>query len=69
MGIWNTKVREIEVDGFKVEVHNFGYASFFYPSFNGNAEFKVSSKGWKDLRRYLRTVKWAQNQMPVFNFG
>ncbi len=67
MQIWNTKHREIEVDGFKVEIHNFGYASFYYPKFNGNAEFKVSSKGWKDLRRYLRTVKWMKSRIPVFN--
>ena len=68
MKIWNTKVREIEVDGFKVEVHNFGYASFYYPSFNGNAEFEVNSKGFKRLRHYLRTVKWAQSHLSVFNF-
>lgn len=61
-----TKVREIEVDGFKVELHRFSYASFFYPSFNGNAEFKVSSKGYKKLRRYLRTVKWLQSLGTVF---
>lgn len=55
------KIREIEVDGFEVEVHNFGYASYFYPKFNGNAEFKVNSKGWKNLRRYLRTVNYFRN--------
>lgn len=68
MRIWNTKEREIEVDGFKVEVHNFGYASFYYPSHNTNAEFKVSSKGFKDLRRYLRTIKWLQRQESIFTF-
>lgn len=31
MKVWITKIREIEVDGFKVELHNFGYASFLYP--------------------------------------
>lgn len=67
MRIWNTKVREIEVDGFKVEVHDFGYASFYYPCFNGNAEFKVSSKGFKQLRRYLRTVKWHNSNLSIFN--
>lgn len=51
-----SKIKEIEVDGWKVEVHDFEYAQFFYPSFNGNAEFPVSSKGWKQLRHYLRTV-------------
>lgn len=60
-----TKVREIQVDGFKVEVVNFGYASFYYPQFNGNAEFAVSSKGFKALRHYLRTVLWMQKLMDV----
>ncbi len=53
-------VRTIEVDGFKVDVMNFKYAQFYYPQFNGNAEFKVSSKGFKALRHYLRAVKWAR---------
>ena len=68
MIVWNTKVREIEVDGCKVEVHDFGYASYYYPSFNRNAEFKVSKKGWLKLRHYLRLIKWVESQMPVFNF-
>lgn len=66
MHIQTTKVREIEVDGFKVELHRFSYASFFYPSFNGNAEFKANSKGFKSLRHYLRTVKWLQSLNPIF---
>lgn len=56
-------IRKIDVEGFEVQVMNFGYAQFYYPSFNGNAEFKVSSKGFKNLRRYLRTVKWANEQL------
>lgn len=56
-----SKVREIIVCGFKVEIHHFGYASFYYPAFNGNAEFKVTSKGYRQLSHYLRTVKWLQN--------
>lgn len=63
-----SKVREIQVDGFNVQMHNFGYASFYYPAFNGNAEFEVSSKGFKKLRRYLRTVKWAQNIVAGHSF-
>lgn len=62
-----TKVREIEVDGFKVEIHHFGYASYYYPSFNGNAEFKVTSEGWKQLRHYLRTVKYFRSRLPKLN--
>ena len=69
MKIWNTKVREIEVDGFKVEVHNFGYASFYYPSFNGNAEFEVTNKGFKKLRHYLRAVKLAKSNLSMFNLS
>jgi hypothetical protein len=56
-------IRKIDVEGFEVQVMNFGYAQFYYPSFNGNAEFKVSSKGFKNLRRYLRTVKWSNEQL------
>lgn len=50
--------RQIIVAGLKVDVHNFGYAAFYYPAFNGNAEFKVSSKGFRQLSHYLRTVKY-----------
>ncbi|MEK6882878.1 MAG: hypothetical protein AABY22_24860 [Nanoarchaeota archaeon] len=53
-------IRQIEVEGFKVEIHDFKYAQFYYPSFNGNAEFRVNSKGFKELRRYLRTIKWMK---------
>lgn len=54
-------LRTIQVDRFDVNIHDFGYAQYYYPSFNGNAEFKVSSIGFKNLRRYLRTVKWLNN--------
>lgn len=50
-------VRYIHILGFRVEVHNFGYAAFYYPSFNGNAEFKVSAKGFRELSHYLRFIK------------
>jgi len=52
------KAREIEVAGCIVEVHNFGYASYYYPSFNGNAEYEVSSKGFRELSSYIRTITW-----------
>ncbi len=53
-----TFIRTIEIDGYKVDVHHFGKNStFYYPQFNGNAEFPVSSNGFKKLRRYLRMVK------------
>lgn len=52
------KKRTIEVEGYKVDIYDFEYKSFFYPQFNGNAEFEVCKKGFKDLRHYLRTVTW-----------
>lgn len=52
------KVRKIQVAGFDVEVHNFGYASFYYPCFNGNAEFPVTAAGFRSLSHYLRTIKY-----------
>lgn len=56
-------IRTIEVDGFRVDLYDYKYAQFYYPQFNGNAEFKVSSKGFKELRRYLRTVKYFQERV------
>ena len=55
--------RIINVDGYNVSVCNFGYASYFYPTFNHNAEFKVCSNGFKRLRHYLRLVTWAQKSL------
>lgn len=52
------KKRTIEVAGYKVDVYNFGYASFLYPQFNGNAEFDCTAKGFRQLSHYLRTCKW-----------
>ena len=52
------EARSIQLFGFNIEVHNFGKRSFYYPSFNGNAEFEVSSKGFRQLSHYLRTVKY-----------
>lgn len=53
--------RLIEVCGYEVEVVDFGYAQFYYPTFNGDAEFKVNSKGFRQLSSYLRTVTWGRN--------
>lgn len=50
------KERRIIVEGFNCTVINFSYATFIYPDFNGNAEFECSSKGYKKLRSYLRTI-------------
>jgi len=55
------KKRTINVCGFMVHVYGFSYASYYYPDFNGDAEFPVTSKGFRQLSHYLRTVKWADN--------
>lgn len=55
--------RRIEILGYEVIVIDFGYSQYYYPAFNGDAEFKVNSKGFRELSHYLRTVKWADNIM------
>ena len=55
------KKRSINICGFNVEVYDFGYASYMYPEFNGNAEFEISRKGFKELSHYLRTIIWMNN--------
>ena len=49
--------RQIELCGFKVDVNNYGDATYLYPSFNGNREYRANRKGLKDLSRFLRYVK------------
>lgn len=55
----NHLVRTITVAGYKVDIMKFGKQSFYYPQFNGDAEFKVNSKGFRQLHSYLRTVTWG----------
>lgn len=55
------KTRTIVVAGYEVDVYNFSYASFYYPSFNGNAEFPVTAKGFRQLSHYLRTCNWLNS--------
>lgn len=52
------KKRTFNLVGYTIEVWDFGYKQFYYPTFNGNAEFEVSSKGFRALYRYLRTLNW-----------
>jgi hypothetical protein len=61
-----TKPKIIQVAGFDVEVHHFSYAAFYYPAFNGNAEFPVTAKGFRALSSYLRTVKWL-NKLIIWD--
>lgn len=53
--------RIIKVAGCDVEMINFGYASYYYPIFNGDAEFPVTSKEFRRLSHYIRTVKYFQS--------
>lgn len=62
----DTTVRTIKVSGYDVDVHTFSYASFYYPVFNGNAEFPVTSKGFRELSHYLRTVKYFGNLLREY---
>ena len=55
--------RKIKVCGYEVEIWDCGYAKYFYPSFNGDAEYKVSKQGFKDLCSYLRGVSRITNMM------
>ena len=55
------KEHKIQVLGHEVKVIDFGYAQYMYPSFNGNAEFKVSKSGFKSLAHYLRNINWLIN--------
>lgn len=60
------KVRTITIAGFDVEIWKFDKQLFYYPSFNGNAEFRANKKGFRELYRYLRTVKRHDILMEKF---
>ena len=55
--------RQIKVLGFKIDVVDFGYAQYFYPTWNGDMEFKVSKQGYKDLCHWLKTIIWCNRKM------
>lgn len=57
------RVRTIEILGFKIDIYRFKYKSFYYPQFNGDAEFEVSAKGFRELHGYLRNVIWGNNMV------
>jgi hypothetical protein len=46
------KIRIIQLFGFDVQIINFGYATYMYPGFNGNAEFKCNKEGFRLLSSY-----------------
>ncbi|MCK9544585.1 MAG: hypothetical protein M0R03_21400 [Novosphingobium sp.] len=67
-----TVKRTINILGFDVDVVNFGYASYLYPQFNGNVEYKLNKEGFKELYSYLRRVKWIRElaeRVPVLQHG
>lgn len=57
--------RIVNILGFDVEIINFGYATYMYPCFNGNAEFKVSKIGFKQLYHYLRNIRWMNKMTSI----
>ena len=63
------KIRTVNILGFDVDVYDFGYGQYMYPCFNGNAEFRVNSKGFRKLNSYLRTVVYFDNMTKsIFDF-
>lgn len=52
------KKRVFELHGYQIEVYDFGYKQYMYPYFNGNAEFEVTSNGFRKLSHYIRTCIW-----------
>ena len=52
------KTREFKLHETNIEVWKFSNASYFYPTFNGDAEFKVNKEGFKNLSSYIRTLNW-----------
>ena len=43
--------------GYTIEQYLFGERRFFYPSFNGNAEFTSI----RDCVKFLKTIFWLDN--------
>ncbi len=61
------KKRIIEVAGYPVEVINFGgNQSYYYPQI-GDQEFKVTSKGFRQLSHFLRTVRWLRRELEPYS--
>lgn len=52
------KIREFIMFGARIELWDFGGSQFLYPTFNGNAEFKVNHKGFRELSHYIRTCNY-----------
>ena len=52
------KTRQVIICGHKVDVNNYGDATYLYPSFNGNVEYRANHKEFRKLSHYLRTVNW-----------
>lgn len=52
------KKKSFNLLGYTIDVYDFGYTKLMYPSFNGNAEFKIDHNGFRKLHSYIRTVNW-----------
>ena len=52
------KKRTVKILGFDVDIYAYPNKQYMYPSFNGDAEFVVSRKGFRQLSHYLRNIIW-----------
>lgn len=57
------KIRTIEILGFKIDIYKFNSKYYYYPQFNGDAEFEVSHSGFRKLHHYLRNVIWGDKMV------
>jgi hypothetical protein len=60
------KTKTFNLLGFIIEVYTYSYGSFMYPSFNGDAEFRVNKQDFKRLSSWLRTIKWYDRICPSY---
>jgi hypothetical protein len=57
------KTRTFILHGYTIDVYSYEYATFMYPSFNGNAEFKATNTGFRALSHYLRLINYIKDLM------
>ena len=55
------KIRTVNILGFAVDIYSFDGKQYYYPQFNGDAEFLVNKQGYKRLKSYLKNVLWARS--------
>lgn len=60
------KKRTFKLYGYEIDVFDFGYKQYMYPSFNGDAEFEVTHKGFRKLSTYLKNCLWIREMNKMF---